>query len=545
MDSHKSTNPAQATEYAHQHHHQPDGAEPVPSDIMPPLEGDDDDDDDDDDDEQQQITAEPAEIPSGDIFLLLNLPPNSTIGCDAKAIGTGSSTPFPGLRDLPPGGAHFLWVSAPDAMSRCGYWFITTTKPRSPPPPPPGQSQQGAVVVRVKQWDAFHEGLVDPPPSVCDRLRADAASLYPRLVPCGFGGVSTAVAADRASRLRARAAAVKEGEGKEEEEEEEEEEEDDDAQKLWRQLTACVDEKVLARVTGRGVGTGEWLVDTSDGAVGDMAGGFLQQQQQQRPTTTTTTTAQALTDESSGELHFLFPEDDVDVHTAMGVVDTIPDTSMDIVRLVDTPGTGITERDILGELQFAFLTGLHLSNFACIEQWWHLILKVVLRAHKLVLLRPRLSQALLSTFRAQLVYNETYVVSSARPSAGDIGDARNEYGGPGDSGGATSLLDVMPGNKRSLGKALTLYGRRMKQLLGDVTGGQVTPEQAEVGKAFAEVEEWFWKLGWDLRTEHGKSKRGGEAGEEDEIGDDDEDEYKPVIVNLDGDGREVGLVSFD
>lgn len=488
---------------------QPDDLNPDASDTMPPLEGHDD---------QQVATAGDTAVAGGDTFLLLDLPPNTTVGCDAKAINTGPSSPtsFQGLRGIPPTGAHFIWASAPDAMSRCGYWFITT------------KGQQ----VRVKQWDAFNEVLVTPPSAFEVRdLRANAAALHPQLVPYGFDGVAFAPSS---------AAAVGDGEGKE----------DEAALLLWRRLTGCVSAKVLGRVVtgkaseGSADADAEWLVDTSDGAAGDSAGAsFLQQrqQQQQQSVNTKKTATQTLVGGGTGELHFLFPEGDVDVHTATmtrtagpdsSIHADLPDTSMDILRLVDTPGTGVAEDDLVGELQFAFLTGLHLSNLACIEHWWHLVLKVWLRAHTLVLQRPRLSRAFLVTFHAQMVYNETHITaaSSSAQQQPDLG----------------LLLDVIPGNKRRLREALTLYKRRMNELLLDLPGGQATPEQGEVGKAFAEVEEWVWRFGWDLRADYVNEKREGRDGEGEDNGyEDDDDEYRPVIVDLDSDGKEVGLVSFN
>ncbi|KAJ4392045.1 hypothetical protein N0V93_005666 [Gnomoniopsis smithogilvyi] len=444
---------------------------------MPSLEGD----------EDIATAATESPVSGGDVFLLLDLLPNSTVGCDAKAMGTGTSQ-FQGIRDIPPG-SHFIWVSEPNAMSRCGYWFLATP-----------QRQQ----VRVKQWDKFNEVLVTPASEFEARdMRDNVAQLYPQLIPYGTDGSSS----------QARTS------GK-----------DDDAALLWRQLTACISEKLLARVTGKNKpDVGEWLVDTSDSAAGED--GFPR-------TKTTTQTYQTLV--GTGELNFLFPEGDVDLHTATGLdEDLVPDTSMDILRLLDTPGTGVTEADLIGELQFTFLTGLHLSNLACIEQWWHLLLKIFLRAHKLVNLRPGLSLAFLTTLHSQMVYNETYISPN---NSSDDAEPQHEYGG---TGGATSLLDVIPGNKRKLRQALTLYKRRMNELLLNLPGGLLTSEQGQVGKAFVEVEEWFWKLGWDLRTDYVKGEKDGkDRGADDDLPYDEDDEYKPVIVDLDDHGREVGLVSF-
>lgn len=437
----------------------------------------------------------------GDVFLILDLPPNSTVGCDARAINTGASG-FKGIRDIPPG-PHFVWVSEPNALSRCGYWFVAQDKAR----------------VRVKQWDKYNEVLAEPASKFELRDHKDnVASLYPQLVSFRHGEgdqATTPVAVG--------------GPGGDDGEE---------TQLLWRQLTSGIREDLLARVTRRSDAS-EWLVATSDTAQGEA--GFPQ----------TTQLYKAVV--GPRELEFLFPEGDVDLAAAAagrhGQADNIvddtdadvagpPDTSSEILRLVDTPGTGVSEADVLGELQLTFLTGIHLTNLSCVDQWWHLVLKVVLRAHRLALLRPRLAADLLRTLHAQMVYDEKYI-------AGGGGDDPRDQG--------TSILDIVPGNKRKLRRALALYRRRLDELLLDLPRGRATAEQGAVGKAFGELEAWFWKFGWDLRTGGGRGEEKQPARDgygiiargDDDDNDDDDDDYKPVIVDLDADGREVGLVSFN
>ncbi|POS78157.1 hypothetical protein DHEL01_v203464 [Diaporthe helianthi] len=468
---------------------QPDPPRPqtdLSSSEMPPLEDDPGDD------------GTPPAL-DGDVFLVLDLPPDSTVGCDARAINTGTSG-FKGIRDIPPG-PHFVWVSEPNALSRCGYWFVA-------------HGDKGRV--RVKQWDKYNEVLAEPASQFELRDHRDnVASLHPQLVSFRHGG----------------------GGG-------------DETQELWGQLTLGIGEGLLARVTRR-TDASEWLVATSDTAQGES--GFPQ----------TTQLYKAVV--GPRELQFLFPEGDVDLAAAAAAVErrdrqaertTImidgddadadpagpPDTSSEILRLVDTPGTGVTQADVLGELQLTFLTGLHLTNLSCVDQWWHLVLKVALRAHRLALLRPRLAADLLRTLHAQLVYDEKYISGGG---AGD-GDPRDHQG--------TSILDMVPGNKRKLRRALALYRRRLDELLLDLPRGQATAGEALVGKAFGELEAWFWKFGWDLRTgggdDRGEGKKqpirssGGITGS-DYDDDYDDDDYKPVIVDLDADGREVGLVSFN
>lgn len=465
----------------------------VRDDDMPPLE---------DDDNQALVTK--AEQ-GGDAFVLLDLPLNSTVGCDAKAIGTSSSSAFQGFRNIP-SGAHFVWISEPNAMSRCGYWFVTRTE---------------SQLVRVKQWDKFNEVLAAPASNFEARdYTANVVSLYPQLVPyaeiLASSGESGEGRLQSAKRVPGQISNPQ----------------DDDTSRLWRHLTSCITEPLLARVTGKAAAeAGEFLVDTSDGAAGE----FPQACDKKRSTPLYQTLIGA------GELHFLFPEDDVDLAAIQQHGE--PDTTADILRLLETPGTSVGFSDLLGEMQFAFLTGLHLANLSCVEQWWHLVLKVMLRAHALVLERPGLCCKFFEVLRAQMEYNEKYVVGTG--SAGDEEDiaVREEYGGGG-TGATMSVLDVVPGKKQRLREALTLYKRRMNEMLlervdveeGDAFKGKIK----KAGAAFKELEAWFWRVGWDLRSDWvGKGHM--EDEERDEY---ENDEYRPVIVDLDEEGREVGLVSF-
>lgn len=482
---------------------------------MPPLE---------------DVSAYPFPGPpssEGDAFLILDLPKHSTVGCDARAIGTGASE-FKGIRGIPPG-AHFVWVSEPNAMSRSGYWFVT--------------GADGGRV-RIKQWDKYNEVLIQPASQFEMRdLSENIASLLPQLVPYGYGS-NEEEESPSASAVRPTSKTRQAGTG------------NGDGAEMWRRLTSSIGEGLLSRVTGKR-DVGEFLVDTSDTAKGE-SGVFFPQ----------TTTRTYKTVAGTGELDFLFPEGDVDLLGGVGGSGSgEPDTTASILRLLDTPGTGVTGPDLLGELQFTFLTGLHLSNLSCVDQWWHLVLRVILRAHDLTLRRPALARDLIRTLHAQVVYNEEYIAgggAGARKEDDDeeeevgVPRPRHEYGGADAHG--TSILDIAPGNKRKLRGALTLFKRRLDEILLNLPGAQITAEQAAVGQAFADMEAWFWKFGWDLRVDAASARRKAAAAGRDEEGyddddddgelgrdgdDDDDDDYQPVIVDLDEDGREVGLVSFN
>ena len=453
--------------------------------------------------EEPTSPGAPGCLQNGDAFVVLDLPENFTVGCDAVAMNVGGSK-FLGIRDLPPG-PHFIWVSEPNAMSRCGYWFVT------------GQTGE----VRVKQWDRYNEVLGEAASQFEVREQKDnIEALYPQLMPYGFhdgsdGNPPTPPPKDPPRSTPEPDFAVSDT-------------------LIWRRLTDSITEGLLRRVTGK-KDVDEWLVDTSDSAKGELH--FPQ-------------TSRLFKTVVGSELSFLFPQDAVDLqllnlvgrdHPAASATAITnapadgPDTSAEILAVLDKSPSAITEEDVVGELQFTFLNGIHLSNLSCIEQWWHLVLRVFLRSPRLAVTKPALCRSLIQTLHAQMIYNDKYI-------AGAPGDKKGRGEGTGlqqdsDGGHSIGILEIIPQNSGKLREALTAYKRRLNKALLDL-GDKISQEQGAVGHAFVDLEAWFWKYGWDLRSDYVREKLDGED-------DEDDDEYQPVVVDLDENGREVGLVSWN
>lgn len=120
-----------------------------------------------------------------------------------------------------------------------------------------------------------------------------------------------------------------------------------------------------------------------------------------------------------------------------------------------------------------------------------------------------------------------------------------------DENGVTgSILDYDPDFRANLKIILITFKSRLnEQLLGQ--GATLTDQQSEVGNAFESMESYLWKWGWDLR---GSYVRSGKIQLEDgEIIDaelkefqaeDERGEFAPTVVELDEEGREIGLISF-
>ncbi|KAL1880793.1 hypothetical protein VTK73DRAFT_5178 [Phialemonium thermophilum] len=450
----------------------------------------------------------------GDVFLILDLPAGYTVGIDTFAI-TAKTSQISGFRDIPPG-PHFLWVSEPNAVTRCGCWFVTT--------------ELGEV--HAKQFTPFGDILGDPESLLDSQSRkAKAQELYSRLLPHDYGcdKRDAAVRPPHTDPLTG-----KWGLGYSI---------PTDSKSLWRELTSAISPSFLSRITGK-TNVQEWLVETSDSAKGES---------------TIPAPHKQFISPSGGDLNFTFAQDiiDLDLLNASSIPGVSNDPTSRILALLNTsnrPGSqAITESDIVAELQFTFITGLHIGNYACLEKWWDLLLKIILRANQLVLRCPSLCEKLLRTLHCQLIYSDRYITREG--SGGDSLNGNQD----GDNDVRTGILDTIPQNKPKLRRALSTYIRRVEMSLR-TAGTNVNPEYANVTGALVDLEMWFWEYGWDLRRgvqdeprsgDGGRSRQGMEGtfddDRDDNDGDNDDSEegYAPVVVELDDQGREVGLLTWD
>ncbi|KAL2182018.1 A1 cistron-splicing factor [Thermothelomyces heterothallicus CBS 202.75] len=427
----------------------------------------------------------PAHLEKGDIFRTVGLPEELTIGLDAMAMATNKS--LQGFREIPPG-THFLWVQLPGGVSRSGCWFITGSK----------------GLLRVKEWDKYNEILGEPASSSGDaRSQQDSLeSIYSALKPYALHAHrdKSWTPMDNKDPIWARTPGS-----------------------LWSILASAVSRQALIRITGK-PDAQDFLVESTDGAKDDrpLAG--------QSP--------------AGSGLNLLFTQDfrDLQVLDQGSMRDRVADTSSRIQSRLTTAdqNSRITERDILADLQFTFLTGTHLSNSACLEHWWNLVLKMLLRAYGLVLSHPRLVRDFLTVLYAQLFYTEHYVASSSsQPDHQDEADDKGKKHGPSSD---RAIFQYKPQYRGRLRQVLAEYRRRLNSLLEGLRGS-TTADQEAVGRAFEDLEAWLWRKGWDLREGEGKQGSGSIKAVTVPDSEDEEDE-QPVVVELDEQGREVGLLSF-
>ncbi|KAI0850891.1 AAR2 protein-domain-containing protein [Daldinia vernicosa] len=413
----------------------------------------------------------------GDVLILDDLPAGFTIGCDTMSFST--KKPFPGFRDIP-AGAHLIWVAPSElTSSRSAYWIVT-----------PKRQEWEHGEVYVKQWDKFNEVLSDPASQAEDRFQKEALQqIFSSLSSYQLRATTSGVILAPPSRDTEHLSSFLNNEN------------------IWSQLTSAINADLLNRITGKTQRS--WQITTQDSVAGE----------------TTLAEEARLYASGKSQLRFTFP---------MNAPLISPKASgQERTRQALDPTPFVLEtlenrklEDLAGELSFAFLSGMHLGNYSCLEQWWFYTTHLIFRCYTLATAQPQLARRLIQTFHAQLVYNDRHL-------EGDV-------------------LEMMPSNARKLQRSLTTYASRLDELF-EALGDDVTPDQHLVRDAFSDLEAWLnSRLGWDLRAEYLRAGslmlEDGEmvSAEMSDFEDEDErGEFAPVVVQLDGGGKEAGLLSWD
>lgn len=421
----------------------------------------------DDEGAQEALEVFHHDMGGGDVVLILDLPEVFTVGYDCVSF---TAKHFGGLRDIPPG-THFLWVAHPSGMStRSGVWIVSS----------------GASQVHVLQWDKYNEVLGSSTGAEA-RIQADnIGSIHDKLVP--FRDPS---AVNAATQGEIQGPTPQEN------------------ARVWKQLTDCISEKVLGRITGQRYG--DWFIHTADRVKGAALIPAEVEMEKRIPNPFTL----------GHDLMFTFTQLAKTFSTRhRGAERTLEaiDASPYIVSLLDDPASTLTDDDIVGEVQFAYIVGTYLGNDDCLQQWWHMLLKLILRAYLLPSRRPPLAEALLRVTAAQLSHSLNFMDSS--------------------------ILEYNETQARDLRLALTVYKRRLEE----------SPITTPASVAFARIEAVVTDppLEWDLRGDNymREGKVMMEDGEEVEVenmdleAEDERGEWAPEIVELDESGREKGLISW-
>ncbi|KAL2815332.1 A1 cistron-splicing factor [Aspergillus granulosus] len=440
-------------------------------------------------------------------LLTPHLPPKTLVGID---LITFTSTPnFHGIRDIP-GGWHFLYTGTTEGLSlRCGGWFHIDEN---------GGAQKdngaGGPQVLIWRWNSDTEAL-EPINGTGEgyqeamRYRANLGELWRSGGLFGY-------------RSRVPARGVRQAADEEEEEEEEE------GRREWRALTDRLSARLLNRITG--AEREEGLVDVSmdwDGRVRWVvtSGGTAKRDDDDIPGLEGPSLERMAQSGSAGEMEreFSFLPVDLKMTWRKGAIgrertEAARDRSWALGEIIQrvSPQSGAAggdesegEAQILGELQFTFLMGLTLVNYSCLQQWKRL-LRLILTCRRAIVER--------ASFMAEVLRLLLLQLQRCDDVEGGLFDQLGAEEGAGE--GAEFLR-----------KLLKAFRTALHETLEDVEGSPVKTE-------FERLETWVkneydWELNRDAVLRKGMLQL--EDGEEVEMEmiEDEEDDYAPVVVDLD------------
>lgn len=432
-------------------------------------------------------------------LLISNLPPKTLVGIDLLSF---TSTPnFHGIKDIPPG-AHFVYTGTTESFSlRSGEWFIVAG----------GRKPENTLDIRLREWNTDHETLALVDESQDEgkqRAMQQRANLSRIWASGGLLAYQTRLEEKKDGGSRSKEDVISPGRGD------------------WESLTNHISPYVLNRILDNAEVDSEsrarWMVTSGSSAKrdADQIPGLSEAD---------ISSAGGVAGEEETELRFLpidlkktwregavgreRTEAAQDRSWALGsLLDSISASTNTALAVADNSCDSSPESQILGELQFTFLSVLTLMNFSCLEQWKRLL-------------------GLIFTCRAAIKEKEQFYVDVLRLLRLQLSHCDDVEGGlfemNGDDGG--SLLR----------KLLTGFRRAIYEVFNGA--------ESEVKVEFGKLADWVQKeYGWELSRES-IVRRGMvelEDGEQVELeinGAEEEDEsgeYAPVIVDL-GDNEGV------
>ncbi|KAM3080930.1 hypothetical protein ACMFMF_002847 [Clarireedia jacksonii] len=417
-------------------------------------------------------------LQGGDVVIVRHIPAGSIFGYDTRSFTIQNKDhKFQGVRDIP-AGAHFVWGGSSNGSSRTGFWLMSMKR---------ASNEYGEI--HVLRWDNYNECLDEEISEAEKRIQKTSISEITNGLESYVNSAPTTTAAqDEPSVSSATNSDVD----------------------MWHRLTSCIKHPYLSKVTG-----GKWnnWKVTSNHDV----------KQQGEPKDVP---SNAMDFSRDDVLSFVFPKavrTFSELSFGRDRTEQAMDTSAHIMAIISGNCTYEDSDEIIGELQFCYITGMVLGNLACMEQWGNIV-RVVFRAFRLAMDMPVFFRKIIEAVHAQFMYD--------------------------DQGFESSIFDHDSNLTDDLKMILTVFKSRLnEQLLSH--GSLLTREQQEVGTAFEAFESWLWKWGWDLRGNYVRSgKFQLEDGEivdaelKDFEAEDERGEYAPVIVDLDEEGREKDLIRW-
>ncbi|KUJ11736.1 uncharacterized protein LY89DRAFT_722827 [Mollisia scopiformis] len=401
---------------------------------------------------------------SNDVIVIQDIPAGIIFGYDARSYPILKKAIYGGIRQVPKG-VHFVWAGSSHNSLRTGFWLMTSEERNW---------------LFAKRWDPEQEVLINN-----DKLKQSSLvvpefflGLHPyHETPTGASGGS-----DILSRLP----------------------------NIWYNLTSSINGVMLSRITSNST-VNNWYVSTTHE--------YTEKRETQQ--------AGFSISEKDEVLSFIFPKETrTYTQDAIGRERTkqAMDTSNHVTTIINDVCDSGDYTEIVGELQFCYITGMILGNVACMEHWIHVV-KIVFRAFKLTLDSPIFFKKFIEAIHTQFLFDDVGI-------DGSIFDFDNSL--------AQDLKIILIKFKSEFDQLVALQQN-------------LTDDQKAVCKGFEEFEQSLLTFhnGWNLQANYVRSGRiqmeDGEyvdAEMTDFQAEDERGEFAPAVVELDDDGREKGLISF-
>jgi A1 cistron-splicing factor AAR2 len=231
---------------------------------------------------------------------------------------------------------------------------------------------------------------------------------------------------------------------------------------IWSRLTSHVNNTLLSKITGHEGNC--WQVSSSQ----DLK-----------------TVGQASADdEHDNVLDFIFPRS-TRTFTASSIgrerTEQAQDTTSHVKSIIADYCNNGNPDEIIGELQFCYISGMILGNLPCMEQWEHIV-KIVFKSHQLAFDNPQFFVEFIDAVHAQLIYDEEGIDGS--------------------------ILDQDPSLAHDLRMILTIFKLRLNERFSSKQT-EFTAAQRQVSKFFEDLESFLEKWNWDLKGNYVRSGKVG------------------------------------
>jgi A1 cistron-splicing factor AAR2 len=312
---------------------------------------------------------------SGDVAIVTSMPPGSIFGFDALSLTLGKEGQFHGIREIPPG-PHFLYAgSASEVSTRNGFWIMS--QPRV-------SGEYGEVF--VKRWDSYTETLEDEISDAEFRIQTEnVPKVFNLLLPYNTGAFSSG--SSQSLHSLNQAPAIR-----------------DPA--IWKRLTSAIKGAMLTRITGGS--WNKWMVASNHEA----------KYMEDIPTDAKDNVLDIAKDQQlvgkDKVLKFAFQRNGVTYSREVigrARTEQALDTSIHIFHVIRDKCTFEDADEVIGELQFSYITGVLLGNIDCQEQWAHLV-KVFFKAFRLTMDMPAFFRKIIEAVHAQLIFDEEGIEGS-------------------------------------------------------------------------------------------------------------------------------------